>query len=58
MENLNMKEWFKKEAKFGLMIHWGLYSRLAGEYRGKRTPWIGEWAQAYFRIPNKEHKII
>jgi len=58
MENLNMKEWFKKEAKFGLMIHWGLYSLLAGEYRGKRTPWIGEWAQAYFRIPNEEYEKL
>ena len=28
------KEWFK-EAKFGMMIHWGLYSLLAGEYKGK-----------------------
>ena len=25
------QQWFK-EAKFGLFIHWGLYSLLAGEY--------------------------
>ena len=49
------KEWFKKEAKFGLMIHWGLYSLLAGEHRGKRIGMIAEWAQAYFRIPNEEY---
>ena len=29
------KEWFKN-AGFGLMIHWGLYSVLGGEYQGKR----------------------
>jgi alpha-L-fucosidase len=24
------------EAKFGLFIHWGLYSRLAGEWKGQK----------------------
>ncbi|MBR5602559.1 MAG: alpha-L-fucosidase, partial [Clostridia bacterium] len=52
---MNNKEWFKKEAKFGLMIHWGLYSLLAGEYRGQRMDMIAEWAQSYFRIPNEEY---
>lgn len=51
------KEWFK-QAKFGMMIHWGLYSLPAGEWRGKRMEDIGEWAQQYFRIPNAEyHKL-
>jgi alpha-L-fucosidase len=27
-------KWFK-EAKFGIFIHFGLYSQLAGEYKGK-----------------------
>ncbi len=48
------KEWFKS-AKYGMMVHWGLYSLLAGEWQGKRIPEIGEWAQSYFRIPNKEY---
>ena len=48
------KEWFK-EAKFGMMVHFGLYSLLGGEYKGKRTDQIAEWAQSYFRIPNKEY---
>ena len=29
------KEWFRS-AKYGMMIHWGLYSLLAGEWQGKR----------------------
>ena len=50
-------EWFK-QAKFGMMIHWGLYSLPAGEWRGERMEDIGEWAQQYFRIPNAEyHKL-
>lgn len=27
-----------KDAKYGLMIHFGLYSLLGGVYRGKRGP--------------------
>jgi len=51
------KEWFK-QAKFGMMIHWGLYSLPAGEWRGERMEDIGEWCQQYFRIPNAEyHKL-
>ncbi len=38
------------------MIHFGLYSLPAGEWKGRRTPLIGEWLQPYFRIPNKEYE--
>ena len=48
------KKWFK-EAGYGMMVHWGLYSLPAGEWGGKRTPFIGEWAQSYFQIPKKEY---
>lgn len=48
-----------KEAQFGLMIHFGLYSLLGGEWKGQRMPYIAEWTQAYFRIPNKEyHELV
>ena len=54
---MDNKQWFK-EAKFGMMIHFGLYSLLGGEWKGKRTDQIGEWIQSYFRIPNAEyHKL-
>ena len=29
-------EWFR-QAGYGMMAHWGLYSLLAGEYRGRRV---------------------
>ena len=51
---MNSREWFK-QAKFGMMIHWGLYSLPAGEWRGERMEDIGEWCQQYFRIPNSEY---
>src|ERR1700739_2184471 len=35
-------QWFR-EARFGMFIHWGLYSILAGRCEGKEVPGIGEW---------------
>ncbi len=51
------KEWFP-EAKFGMMIHFGLYALPAGEWKGRRMPYIGEWLQSYFRIPNVEYEEL
>ncbi|MBR2339643.1 MAG: alpha-L-fucosidase [Clostridia bacterium] len=51
MDNI---KWFK-EAKYGMMAHWGLYALLAGEYRGKRVLDYASWAQSYFAIPNEEY---
>ena len=43
-----------KEAKYGLMLHFGLYSLLEGCYRGKRGPHYAEWIQCKMKIPNSE----
>lgn len=51
------KEWFKN-AGFGLMIHWGLYSILGGEYQGKRMEEIGEWIMSKYEIPNSEYEKL
>lgn len=49
------KEWFR-EAQYGMMAHFGLYSLLNGEWNGKRTPYhYGEWVQSAFAIPNAEY---
>ena len=48
------KRWFT-DAQYGMMIHWGLYSLLGGEWKGKVMPYVSEWAQQYFRIPNAEY---
>ena len=51
------KKWFV-EAQYGMMVHWGLYSLLGGEWKGRtmEKPYhIAEWAQQYFRIPNAEY---
>ncbi len=46
-------DWFKN-AKYGLMIHFGLYSLLEGSYKGEKSSGYAEWIQSYFRIPNSE----
>ena len=47
---MSNREWFKN-AKFGMMIHWGLYSILGGEWRGQRIKNIGEWVMHSCEIP-------
>lgn len=51
------QKWFK-EAKYGLFIHWGLYSLLAGEYKGEKTDHIAEWIMNYLNIPVEEYRKI
>lgn len=46
--------WFH-EAKFGLFIHWGLYSIPAGEWKGERITGIGEWIMNHAKIPVQEY---
>lgn len=43
-----------KEAKFGLFIHWGVYSVAAGEYNGQNN--YGEWLMNEARIPVPEYE--
>ena len=49
-----MKKWFK-DAKYGMMIHWGLYSLLAGEWKDQRCGNYAEWIQTRCRIPKIEY---
>jgi len=48
-----MKWW--REARFGMFIHWGLYSVPAGTYHGKRIGGIGEWIMNEGAIPVAEY---
>lgn len=46
-------KWFKN-AQYGLMIHFGLYSLLGGVYKGKKAFNYAEWIESWCQIPNKE----
>ncbi len=49
--------WFKHD-KFGMFIHWGPYSALAGEWNGRRVEVgdIAEWIMERLRIPVAEYR--
>ncbi|MCB9288843.1 MAG: alpha-L-fucosidase [Lewinellaceae bacterium] len=52
-------EWFK-DAKFGMFIHWGPYSQLAGEWNGRQVP-VGEnaeWVMQKLEIPREEYHAL
>jgi alpha-L-fucosidase len=51
-----MKWW--REARYGMLITWGLYSVPAGVWDGKPVPGIGEWIMNYASIPVAEYKGI
>ncbi len=45
-----------RDAKFGMFIHWGVYSVPAGVYKGHKIKGIGEWIMNYAKIPVAEYK--
>ena len=47
--NARMAWW--REARFGMFIHWGIYSVPAGTWQGKQIPGIGEWIMNRGKIP-------
>ena len=47
--NARMQWW--REARFGMFIHWGIYSVPAGTWQGKEIPGIGEWIMNRGKIP-------
>ncbi len=50
-------QWFR-EARFGMFIHWGLYSQLAGEWRDKTVMGGAEWIQNYLAIPSSQYRPL
>jgi alpha-L-fucosidase len=49
-----MKWW--REARFGMFIHWGVYSVPAGIYKGHEVKGIGEWIMNRGKIPVAEYR--
>ncbi len=54
--NARMEWW--REARFGMFIHWGLYSIPAGTWDGKQVPGIGEWIMNNGSIPVAPYKAL
>ncbi|MEP6746947.1 MAG: alpha-L-fucosidase [Bacteroidota bacterium] len=47
---MDKMDWWK-DAKFGMFIHWGVYSVPAGIYQGQQVKGIGEWIMNTAKIP-------
>src|SRR5205085_2826587 len=51
-------QWWR-DARFGMFIHWGLYSIPGGEWNGKVTPKkSGEWIMNDLHIPVAEYEKL
>ncbi len=50
-------DWWR-EAKFGMFIHWGLYSIPAGVWEGRDWPGIAEWLMYRAEIPVQEYEKL
>lgn len=54
-------QWWHHD-RFGLFIHWGVYSALAGCYEGKCLPVAhgeyGEWIMSTYEIPVKKYRSV
>lgn len=54
---MNNVEFFKN-AGYGMMMHFGLYSLLGGEYNGRMGHHYAEWIGAHFAIANSEYEKL
>jgi alpha-L-fucosidase len=50
-------QWFRN-AKFGLFIHWGLYSKLGGNWKDSSYYGSGEWLQYRAKISAKDYEKV
>jgi alpha-L-fucosidase len=46
--------WFR-EARVGMIIHWGLYTNLEGVWNGKQIPYYGEWIKDRGNISDTDY---
>lgn len=50
----NLEQWH--DMKFGMFVHWGVYSNLEGRWKGKMYNNVGEWIMHSAQIPVKEYE--
>lgn len=50
-------QWWR-EARFGMFIHWGVYSVPAGVWKGDQSKHIAEWLMLDYKIPVAEYAAL
>ncbi len=55
-----MADAFRKimDERFGMFVHYGLYSALGGRYHGETVKGLGEWIQRTAKIPIAEYEKL
>ena len=56
-EDLARLEWWS-EARFGMFIHWGVYSVPAGWWKGEEVGGLAEWLMYHGRVPVAEYEAL
>src|SRR5205085_3104732 len=56
-EHESRMRWWR-DARFGMFIHWGLYSIPGGDWHGKQTGGTGEWIMHDLQIPPAEYEKL
>ncbi|MBR3915277.1 MAG: alpha-L-fucosidase, partial [Bacteroidales bacterium] len=51
-----LEEW--RSEHFGMFIHFGIYSKLAGWWKGEKIPYYGEQIMNHARIPIDEYEAV
>jgi alpha-L-fucosidase len=59
-EKIAAMEWYQ-QARFGMFIHWGVYSEAAGSWKGKpieqgQGPKVAEWLMFAFKISRADYR--
>jgi alpha-L-fucosidase len=55
-ERVARMQWWNS-ARFGMFVHWGVYSVTGGEYKGKMPTNSAEWMMNKARIPIADYKV-
>ena len=55
-QHASKMQWWNT-ARFGMFVHWGVYSVTGGEYKGKMPTNSAEWMMNKARIPIADYKV-
>ena len=51
-----LRQW--QDMKYGMFIHWGVYSIPAGIWKGERVPRLGEQIMRHAKVPQEEYEQL
>ena len=57
IESKDKMEWWRHD-RFGMFIHFGLYSQCEGYWKGEPIDGIGEWVFKHAKIPVDEYQDL